>query len=303
MATTKEIKDRIKSVKDTGKIASAMYLISSSKMRKAKAALDGTRPFFAALRTEIGRIFNYFEDIESRYFYAKDYKGPSDKPDACLVITADKGLSGAYNANVIKEAQRLISLNSDTKLFVVGEYGRQYFMRHGIPIEQTFIYTAQNPTMQRAREICRTVLDLYESGTADEIYIIYTDLQKNATQAVQTARLLPLEREDFTDSGKAKNSGYEFWPDAKKVLESIVPAFLTGFIYSALVDSFCSEQNARMTAMSAANENAEAIITELSAQYNRMRQAEITREITEVSAGARAQKQKRKAREKRNEHG
>ncbi|MBO4692856.1 MAG: ATP synthase F1 subunit gamma [Clostridia bacterium] len=299
MANTKEIKDRIKSVKDTQKIASAMYLISSAKMRKAKAALDSTRPFFSSLKAEISRIFGYFDDIDSKYFYSKDYKGRTDKPDACLVVTADKGLSGAYNQNVIKKAEKLLGLNDDTKLFVVGEYGRQYFLRHSIPIEQSFVYTAQNPTMQRAREICRTLLDLYESGEADEIYIIYTDLQKNASESVQTARLLPLEREDFTDSRLSKKSGYEFWPSAKKVLNSIVPAFLTGFIYSALVDSFCSEQNARMAAMSAANDNAQEIIDNLSGAYNRLRQAEITREITEVSAGAKAQKQKREARDNR----
>ncbi len=301
MANAREIKDRIKSVKDTKKIASAMYLISSTKMRKAKAALDGTRPYFSALRLEIGRIFGYFENIESRYFYAKDYKSAIDKPDACLVITADKGLSGAYNQNVIKETQKLLSINKDTKLFVVGEYGRQYFLRHNIPIEQSFIYTAQNPTMQRAREICRTLLDLYESGTADEIYVVYTDLQKDINQSVQTVRLLPLERKYFTDYSSADKAGYEFWPDAKKVLHSIVPAFLTGFIYSALVDSFCSEQNARMIAMSNASDNADEIIERLSLQYNRLRQADITRQITEVSSGAKAQARKRKARAQRNE--
>lgn len=302
MANTKEIKRRIRSVKDTGKIASAMYLISSTKMRKAKSELDGTRPYFSALRCEIGRIFGYFEDIESKYFYSKDYKGPTDKPDACLIITADKGLSGAYNQNAIKEAEKLLDKNKDTKLFVVGEYGRQYFLRHNVPIEKTFLYTAQNPTMQRAREICRTLLDLYESGAADEIYIVYTDLERNINQSVQTQRLLPLHRKDFTDSGMRKRTEYEFWPDAKRVLENIGPAFLTGFIYSALVDSFCSEQNARMTAMSAANDNAQEIISKLSAEYNRLRQADITREITEVSAGAKAQANKRKARKNRHEH-
>lgn len=302
MANAKEIKSRIKSVKDTQKIASAMYLISSAKMRKAKERLDGTRPYFNELKLEIGRIFSYFKDIESKYFYSDDYKGPTDKPDACLVITADKGLAGAYNQNAIKEAERLLENNKDTKLFVVGEYGRQYFSRHKIPIEQSFLYTAQNPTMQRAREICRTLLDLYESGAADEIYIVYTDLSREVSQSVQSVRLLPLARTDFADSKIKKDDKYEFWPDAKRVLQNIVPAFLTGFIYSALVSSFCSEQNARMTAMSSANDNAEEIISRLSVQYNRLRQADITREITEVSAGAKAQKRKREARETKNEY-
>lgn len=297
MSDIKEIKNRIRSVKDTQKIANAMYLISSAKMRKAKAELDGTRPYFSALKQEIGRIFGYFEDIESKYFYAKDYKGPAEKPDACLVITADKGLAGSYNQNAIKKAEKLLSINPDTKLYVVGEYGRQYFSRHSIPIEKSFLYTAQNPTMQRAREICRTLLDLYESKEADEIYIVYTDFKSAVGQSAETVRLLPLERKAFKEKGDYKGAGFEFWPDAKRVLENIVPAFLTGFIYSALVDSFCSEQNARMSAMSAACDNAGSIISELSVRYNRIRQAEITREITEVSAGAKAQKAKRRIRE------
>lgn len=295
MPGAKEIKNRIKSVKDTQKIAKAMYLISSTKMQKAKAELDGTRPFFFALKREIGRIFDNFEEIESKYFYSKDYKSAADKPDACLVITADKGLAGAYNQNAIREAEKLLRINPETKLFVVGEYGRQYFLRHNVPIEQSFLYTAQNPTMRRAREICRTLLDLYESKAADEIYIVYTDLKRDINQSAEMVRLLPLERGEFRGAAN-KNGGFEFWPDAKKVLESIVPAFLTGFIYSALVDSFCSEQNARMAAMSASDNNAQEIVSRLSVQYNRMRQADITREITEVSAGAKAQKAKRKAR-------
>ena len=301
MSNTKEIKDRIRSVKDTQKIANAMYLISSTKMRKAKAGLDGTRPYFFALRQEMSRIFSYFEDVESKYFYPKDYKGPADKPDACLVITADKGLSGAYNANVITEVEKLLKINPETKLFVVGEYGRQYFLRHNIPIEQSFLYTAQNPTMQRAREICATLLEFYESGEADEIYIIYTDLKRDAGQSAECMRLLPFDREIFAVK-RSKKREYEFWPDPKKVLENIVPGFLTGFIYSALVDSFCSEQSARMAAMSASNDNAQEIISSLSVEYNRLRQADITREITEVSAGAKAQRRKKALREELNEH-
>ena len=139
------------------------------------------------------------------------------------MVTADKGLSGAYNQNAIKEAQKLLDKNPDTKLFVVGEYGRQYFTRHGIPIEHSFLYTAQNPTMQRAREICAALLELYDSGQADEIYIVYTDLKRDANHSAEAERLLPLQRRDFT-GGKVEKSGYEFCPDAKMVLENIVPA-------------------------------------------------------------------------------
>ena len=150
MASTKEIKDRIESVRDTQKITNAMYLIASTKLRKARAELDRTRPYFDALRSEIKRVFRTVEGVESRYFYPGD-DHPLRGTYAYLVITADKGLAGMYNQNVLREAQRLLNEHADAKLFVVGEYGRQYFAHHQIPVERSFLYTAQNPTMQRAR--------------------------------------------------------------------------------------------------------------------------------------------------------
>ena len=164
MATTKEIKNRINSVKDTQKITNAMYLIASTKLRKAKNELDRSRPYFNALRGEIKRIFRISENVESRYFYP--VTGEHDLPGSYgyLVITADKGLAGAYNQNAIKEAVKLMKEHENPKLFVVGEYGRHYFTSHNIPIEKSFLYTAQNPTIQRAREIGDLLLDLFNKG-------------------------------------------------------------------------------------------------------------------------------------------
>ena len=143
MSGTKEIKDRIASVRDTQKITNAMYLIASTKLRKARAELDRTRPYFDALRSEIKRVFRTVEGVESRYFYPGD-DHPLRGTYAYLVITADKGLAGMYNQNVLREAQRLLNEHADAKLFVVGEYGRQYFAHHQIPVERSFLYTAQN---------------------------------------------------------------------------------------------------------------------------------------------------------------
>ena len=155
MANTKEIKTRIESVKDTRKITNAMYLIASTKLRKARNDLDRTRPYFEALRTEIKRIFRTQNDVDSRYFYPPEGEPPLEGTYACLVITADKGLAGAYNQNVIKEAMHMLDEHPDTKLYVVGEYGRHFFTQHNIPMEHSFLYTAQNPTLQRARKIQR----------------------------------------------------------------------------------------------------------------------------------------------------
>ncbi len=295
MANAKEIKSRINSVKDTQKITNAMYLIASTKMRKAKSELENTRPYFMALKGEIKRIFRTVNDVESRYFYPAEGEPALNGTYAVLVITADKGLAGAYNQNAIKEAEKLLQQHQDTKLFVVGEYGRQAFMQRHIPIEKSFLYTAQNPTLHRAREIASLLLDLFDQRKVDKIFIVYTDLKSSQDAQAISTRLLPFHRAYFatTTEEKAVTTPFEFEPSVGAVLDNIMHSYVTGFIYSALVDSFCSEQNARMTAMDSANKNAQEILSDLTIQYNRVRQAAITQEITEVSAGAKAQKKKR----------
>ena len=293
MASTKEIKDRIQSVRETRKITNAMYLISSTKLRKARAELEQTRPYFTALRNEIKRIFRTAGNVDSRYFYPERSEEIEAGTYAALVITADKGLAGAYNQNVIKETQKLLSEHQDTKLFVVGEYGRHYFAQHRIPVEHSFLYTAQNPTMARAREICSILLEGFDQGQFKKIFIIYTDMQSSLSSEVRSTRLLPFHRTYFASTDRErseKQQSFSFVPSVTVVLDSIMQSYISGFIYSALIDSFCSEQNARMRAMDSANKNAEKLLSELSLSFNRERQALITQEITEVSAGARAQR-------------
>lgn len=295
MATTKEIKNRIKSVKDTQKITNAMYLIASTKLRKAKSELDRTRPYFTALQEEIKRIFRTSEEVESKYFYPASGEHELPGSYGYLVITADKGLAGAYNQNVIKKAMQLMSEHENPKLFVVGEYGRHYFISHNIPIEQSFLYTAQNPTISRARDISGILLDMFNRRELAKIYVIYTDMHGAIDSEACSARLLPFHRADFIvpDSREKKISiPFEFQPSIETVLDNVVPSYVTGFIYSALIDSFCSEQNARMNAMDSANRNAQNLLDELSVQYNHIRQGAITQEITEVAAGAKSMKRK-----------
>ena len=297
MAGTKEIKDHIDSVQETKKITSAMYLIASTKLRKARQELDNTRPYFEALRREIKRIFRTVggEVVDSPYFYPMEGEPPLDKPNACLVITADKGLAGAYNQNAIKEALKLLDTHPDTKLYVVGEYGRRFFASHGIPIEHSFLYTAQNPTMARAREISALLLDGFENDRLDKIYVVYTDMGNGMDFQARCTRVLPFHRTHFADSARIEppvTTPVEFLPSVQAVLDSMMPSYVSGFIYSALIDSFCCEQQARMTAMDSANQNAEKLLGELSLEFNRVRQSAITQEITEVSAGARAQRKK-----------
>ena len=296
MARTSEIPRRIGSVRQTQKITHAMYLISQAKLRKAKQELDNTRPYFQALQTEIGRVFNADSTIESRYLIPAD---PNAKPlpgvPACLLITADKGLAGAYNQNVIRQGQQLMAEHPGTALYVVGEYGRRWFAQRGVPVEKSFLYTAQNPTLDRARHIAELLLDRFDAGEINSIWIIYTDMKNGLEATVHQAQVMPLHRERFhaATAATAGDAVYEFVPSAKAVLDNAARSCLTGYIYSALVDSFCSEQSTRMTAMNAADQNAEELLKDLSVQFNRARQAAITQEITEVSAGERAQRSKK----------
>ena len=291
MSNAKEIKNRIASVRDTQKITNAMYLIASTKLQKAKRDLDLTMPYFSALRGEIKRIFRTVGDVDSQYFYPTSGEQNFPGPYGYLVITADKGLAGAYNQNAIREAQRLMGEHDSNKLFVVGEYGRQYFTSHNIPIEKSFLYTAQNPTLPRARDICYQLLDLFHKRELVKIFVIYTDFGGMEASA-RSVRLLPFHRTTFSSASKEKavKIPFEFSPSVETVLDSIIPSYVTGFIYSALVDSFCSEQNARMAAMDSANKNAQELLDELSTQYNHIRQGTITQEITEISAGALGQR-------------
>ena len=296
VAGTKEIKTHIESVGETRKITNAMYLIASTKLQRARQELDQTRPYFEALRGEISRIFHTAYNVDSRYFYPVGRTTHLEGTYGCLLITADKGLAGAYNQNAIREAQTLLEHHPDTKLFVVGEYGRRFFDQRNIPIEHSFLYTAQNPTMARAREISALLMDGYEQGELTEIFVIYTDMESAMSFQARASRLLPFHRTHFAGAPGGDwemTERFEFYPNVSTVLDSIMRSYVTGFIYSALIDSFCCEQNARMTAMDNADRNAEKLLGELSLQYNRVRQAAITQEITEISAGARAQRRKK----------
>lgn len=293
MANVKEIKNRIKSVRDTKKITSAMYLIASTKMRKAKSDLDRTKPYFKALYKEISRVFSCANVSESEYFYSDKNEFDDSNPCAILVVTADKGLAGAYNNNIINLTRDILGRHNNSKLYVVGEYGRQYFSRNHIQYENEFLYTCQNPNMERAREICEEILIPYNNGEVDRIFIVYTDMKNSMSQEATAIQLLPIHVSEFKGKYNEKND-FEYLPNPIDVLNGLIPDYISGYIYSALVDSFCCEQNARMQAMNSANRNADNILLDLYVKYNRVRQAMITQEITEVSAGARAMRKKHK---------
>ena len=281
MANIREIQTRINSVKDTMKITNAMYMISSTKMRQAKKKLTDSEPYFYGLQGEISRILRHIPEIEHRYFDVREEIPKEKRKIGSIVITADKGLAGAYNHNIVKVEDEILEEPGEHKLFVVGELGRHYYANKGVEIDTNFLYTVQKPTMHRARDIAEVILSQYERGELDEVYIVYTRMENSMLTTVEKMKILPLERSSFN-------------PSAEAVLDSIVPNYVVGMIYGCLVEAYASEHNARMTAMQSATDSAQEIIKDLSIIYNRARQAAITQEITEVCAGAKAQKRKRK---------
>lgn len=298
MANTREIQSRMKSIRDTMKITGAMYMISSTKLRKARRNLEETEPYFYTLLSMIARILRHLPDTENQYLDTREKKTGEERTRGLIVVTADKGLAGAYNHNVLKLAQEQMEKGGNYKLFVVGELGRQYFAAKGVHVAEHFHYTAQNPTLHRARIISETVLEQFKREELDDVYLIFTNMKNSMTMEAQMLRLLPIVPEDYMIREAHRAGVYQeelvMVPSPHAVLNNIVPDSIMGYVYGALVESFCSEQNARMMAMDAANRNATAMIHELSQEYNRVRQAMITQEITEVISGAKAQKRKKK---------
>ena len=213
-----------------------------------------------------------------------------------MVVSADKGLAGAYNHNVFKLAEKGMDSGSHVQLFVLGEVGRQYFSRQHKDVDTTFRYTVQKPTMHRARVISEKMIALYLEGKLDEVYIVYTRMANAATMVAEKQQLLPLKKASFHTPAQVlvdiHQEEIEMVPSAEEVLSSIVPNYLRGMIYGCLVESYASEHNSRMMAMDAATSSAKDMLKDLSIKYNRVRQAAITQEITEVIGGAKAQKKK-----------
>ena len=292
MANIREIQSRINSVKDTMKITNAMYMISSSKMTQAKKKLSDTEPYFYALQGEISRILRHLPELEHRYFDARKDIPAEERKIGSIVITADKGLAGAYNHNIVKLEEEILAKPGIHKLFIVGELGRHYFAKRGVQIDTNFQYTVQKPTMHRARDISGVLLEQFEAGELDEIYIVYTRMENSVQSDAEILKLLPVERSSFNEMKMPLNvhrEAIELYPSVEAVMDSIVPNYVTGMIYCTLVEAYASEHNARMMAMKSATDSAQSLIHDLSILYNRARQAAITQEITEVCAGARAQ--------------
>lgn len=295
MANTREIQSRMKSISDTMKITNAMYMISSSKLKRAKKVLAETEPYFYSIQSAISRILRHSPDIDNSFFDTRPEIEPKDRKIGYIVVTADKGLVGSYNHNVIKLAQECLDKGGNNKFFAVGMIGRQYFTKKNVEVAEDFRYTVQKPTMGRARNISERMVEQFIERELDEVHIIYTRMISGMATEAEVVQLLPLEKTKFDNiPAGVPMEQLAFVPSANDVINSIAPNYLTGFIYGALVESYSSEQTQSMMAMESATDSAKKMLSSLTIMYNRARQAAITQEISEVVSGAKAQKKKKK---------
>ena len=289
MASSKLLKERIESIQDTMKITNAMYLISSSKLRKARQNYQNVLPYFTRMRDTISRVVPHLPDEPVHpFFHEREKENPIR---AYVVLTADKGMAGAYNQNLLKFLKEQCGSDPNARFYVIGQTGYRALLHKDPRLVEEFHYGATAPTLQRARDITVDAIDEFKSGKLDEIYLIYTKIQNALTSEPVMERLLPLDREHLKPAPKGlgdPRGEVEMFPDAKTVFEQTAPIYMHGMIFGAMTESFCAEQSARMTAMDSATKSANDMIHELQLEYNRTRQGSITQEITEIIGGAAA---------------
>lgn len=289
MPSSKLLKERIESIQDTMKITNAMYLISSSKLRKARQNYQNVLPYFTRMRDTISRVVPHLPDEPVHpFFHVREKEDPIR---AYVVLTADKGMAGAYNQNLLKFLKEQCGSDPNARFYVIGQTGYRALLHKDPRLVEEFHYGATAPTLQRARDITVDAIDDFKSGKLDEIYLIYTKIQNALTSEPVMERLLPLDREHLKPAPKGlgdPRGEVEMFPDAKTVFEQTAPIYMHGMIFGAMTESFCAEQSARMTAMDSATKSANDMIHELQLEYNRTRQGSITQEITEIIGGAAA---------------
>ena len=281
MPNVQDIRRRIKSVKSIEQITKAMKMVAAARLRKAQEKAATSKPYTEKIQQVLASVASGSPETAHPLLEVREVKNV-----AYLVLSSDKGLAGAYSSNVIKEVAPKLVGKDNVTLFAVGRKARDYFKRRGHAIAEEYTGFSEKPTYHHAVTIARTLAAGFTDGTYDEIHLVYTKFQSALTQIPTSVKLLPIE--DI--SAKGEHQEYIFEPSAEEVLKFLLPQYLQSVIYGALLQSAASELGARMTAMGAATENAEDLIAKLVLNYNKIRQATITREISEIVGGAEALK-------------
>ena len=302
MANLKDIKNRIQSVENTKKITKAMKMVAAAKVKRAESTVKSARPFSDELLSLFKTLLDKVDIAVSNGIHPEraidDYQELLTKREVksvgLLVITSNKGLAGAYNANlaraVMKEIQENKANGKNTVLYVAGMKGISA-LKHvtdGARVAKTYVQVVETPTSGGSDMIAQDIATDFVAGEIDEIKIITTRFNNMMSYSISESTLLPVDLEHV--EAKELNPLMEFEPSASHVLQSLVPMYLSNSIFQALLEANASELASRMTAMSAASNNAEEMITDLTINYNKARQAAITQELVEIVSGANAAK-------------
>lgn len=293
MATLREIRRRIAGVKSTEKITKAMKMVAAAKLRRAQRALLAARPYSNKMFEMVQRLLEGLDVTENPFFKERQLTNV-----AIVVITADRGFCGAFNSNIIKHTiERVTTQYADfhdgkhIKLITIGRRGSDFFARQDIEIYARHPNIFGNLTFANAKQIAGEIISGYLEGEFDRVEVIYNQFRSVLRQEIVVDQLLPIPGRSVTSSEKIKiQKEFIFEPDKETILESLLPSHIEQRIWRMLLESSTSEEGARMTAMDNASENASELIDTLSLQYNKARQAAITKELLEVVAGADALK-------------
>lgn len=285
MASMRDIKRRKGSIQSTGQITKAMKLVSTVKLQKAKGRAEESKPYFSNLYQTISEIFaKSSPEVKSRYI-SDQGSGKS----AFIVISSNRGLAGGYNANIVKMVTSSPVPKENAVLYTIGRKAREVLERKGYHVRKDYSEVMNSPLYSDAADVGRDVMEAYENGEICEIFIVYTIFRNSVSQVPTMLRLLPTADPSGPDDGSQGGEALmNFEPDAEDALREIIPKYISGEIYGALIEALASENGARMQAMDNATNNAEEMISNLTLQYNRARQGSITQEITEIISGANA---------------
>jgi len=283
-----DLRRRIRSVKSTQQITKAMKMVASSRLRRAQDRVLGARPF-ARLGTELISSLAMRVDPATHPLLAeRDLTRPGSTV-LLIVVTADKGLCGAFNTNIIKEAGRFITAvpGRNITMTLVGRKGRDFFRRRGYPVTYERVNVFGRLDFDHARGVAKTAIEEFTSGRVDAVHLVFNEFKSILQQRLVTEQLLPIPRRAIPDR-KEPPIDYVYEPSAEELLDVLLPRFVETAIWQALLESAAAEHAARMTAMDAATRNAGEVIDSLTLYMNKVRQAAITREIIEVVSGAEA---------------
>ncbi len=304
MPNLKDIKSRIQSVQNTQKITKAMKMVAAAKVKRAESSVKASRPFSQQLLEMFRRMLATTGELDSN---GKTFDKPLDnypellskrdtiKTEGLVVVTSNKGLAGAYNANIVRTVLKKIEENSqnnvETLLYIIGQKGISALQhKQHVNIEKKYIAVADKPSSSAANMIAEDITEDYVSGKIDKIEIITTRFNNMMSYSVQDWTVLPIKIEKEENNVVEAKALMEFIPDTNSILQKLVPMFITNSIFQALLEASASELASRMTAMSAASKNAEEMINNLTVSYNKARQSAITQELIEIVSGASAQK-------------